>query len=250
AARAPEVLRRETGSALTALGDAGALPPQGVRELSEALALLRHLRALLALLCDGVPEPANLAGPAGATLARCAGAIDFARRDGDRGVARLGRLARQVQEEARAAVHPRLGYGWQGVRELRRLGREEHVWPQIHGHRPQHLPDRQGRRRARRLAQGQGARSCRRSPESGERALSERAASLAEGAAAILATAEPAEKVALSRELAAQWRNGAIGIGCAVPPSRPARPARPDLLPPRDMPKRRNFGSQACRIAL
>src|SRR5439155_2703999 len=52
AARAPEVLRRETSAALTALGAAGALPPQGVRELSEALALLRHLRALLALLCD------------------------------------------------------------------------------------------------------------------------------------------------------------------------------------------------------
>jgi glutamate-ammonia-ligase adenylyltransferase len=83
AARAPEVLRRETGSALAALGAAGALPPQGVRELSEALALLRHLRALLALLYDGVPGPADLAGPAGATLARCAGAVDFARLDAD-----------------------------------------------------------------------------------------------------------------------------------------------------------------------
>ena len=41
--------------------------------------LLRHLRALLALLFDGVPDAAMLAGPAGATLARCAGAIDFAR---------------------------------------------------------------------------------------------------------------------------------------------------------------------------
>jgi glutamate-ammonia-ligase adenylyltransferase len=82
-ARAPEVLRRETGAALTALGSAGALPPQGVRELSEALALLRHLRALLALLYDGVPGPADLAGPAGATLARCAGAVDFARLDAD-----------------------------------------------------------------------------------------------------------------------------------------------------------------------
>src|SRR5204862_284667 len=65
------------------LGAAEALPPQGVRELSEALALLRHLRALLALLCDGVPETAALAGPASATLARCAGAVDFARLDAD-----------------------------------------------------------------------------------------------------------------------------------------------------------------------
>jgi glutamate-ammonia-ligase adenylyltransferase len=84
AAGRPEVLRRETGAALAALGDAGALPPpQGVRELTEALALLRHLRALLALLFEGVPEPAALAGPAGVTLARCAGAVDFARLDAD-----------------------------------------------------------------------------------------------------------------------------------------------------------------------
>jgi glutathione S-transferase len=77
------VLRRETGAALAALGDAGVLPPQGVRELSEALALLRHLRALLALLFEGVPEAVALTGPAGATLARCAGAVDFARLDAD-----------------------------------------------------------------------------------------------------------------------------------------------------------------------
>jgi uncharacterized ferritin-like protein (DUF455 family) len=39
-------------------------------------------------------------------------------------------------------------------------------------------------------------------------------------------------------------------VGCAMPPPRPARPERPALLPPRDMPKRRNFGSQSGRIAL
>ncbi|HEY8872935.1 MAG TPA: glutamine-synthetase adenylyltransferase, partial [Stellaceae bacterium] len=83
AERTPEVLRRETGAALQALGTAGILPPQGVRELGDALALLRHVRALLALLFEGVPDPAALSGPAGATLARCAGAIDFARLDAD-----------------------------------------------------------------------------------------------------------------------------------------------------------------------
>ncbi len=87
AARSPAVLRRETGAALAALGAAGALPPQGVRELGDALALLRHVRALLALLFEGVPDPAALAGPAGATLARCAGAIDFARLEADMTVA-------------------------------------------------------------------------------------------------------------------------------------------------------------------
>ncbi|MBV8494255.1 MAG: bifunctional [glutamine synthetase] adenylyltransferase/[glutamine synthetase]-adenylyl-L-tyrosine phosphorylase, partial [Alphaproteobacteria bacterium] len=83
AARRPELLQRETGAALSALAEAGVLPPQGLRELSDALALLRHLRALLALLFDGVPDAKALAGPAGATLARCAGAVDFPRLDAD-----------------------------------------------------------------------------------------------------------------------------------------------------------------------
>jgi uncharacterized ferritin-like protein (DUF455 family) len=39
-------------------------------------------------------------------------------------------------------------------------------------------------------------------------------------------------------------------IGAVVPPLRPARPRRPELRPPRDMPKRRNFGSPAGRRAL
>jgi uncharacterized ferritin-like protein (DUF455 family) len=56
--------------------------------------------------------------------------------------------------------------------------------------------------------------------------------------------------VALSRTLAARWRDGAIAVGSAVPAARPARPARPVLLPAREMPKRRNFGSPAVRIAL
>ena len=36
----------------------------------------------------------------------------------------------------------------------------------------------------------------------------------------------------------------------ATPPPRPARPERPVLHPPREMPRRRNFGSPAGRIAL
>jgi uncharacterized ferritin-like protein (DUF455 family) len=76
------------------------------------------------------------------------------------------------------------------------------------------------------------------------------AETLAEGAAAILAAGEPAEKVALSRALATRWRAGGMTIGNAIPPPRPARPARPALCPPRDMPRRRNFGSIAGRIAL
>jgi uncharacterized ferritin-like protein (DUF455 family) len=50
--------------------------------------------------------------------------------------------------------------------------------------------------------------------------------------------------------LTARWRAGGIRIGDAVPPPRPARPDRPVLLPPRDMPRRRNFGSAGGRVAL
>jgi glutamate-ammonia-ligase adenylyltransferase len=83
AALAPRVLQREAGAALAALEDAEALPPRAVHELTDALNLLRHLRSLLALLFDGPPEPDALAGPEGATLARCAGAVDFGRLDAD-----------------------------------------------------------------------------------------------------------------------------------------------------------------------
>ena len=73
---------------------------------------------------------------------------------------------------------------------------------------------------------------------------------LAAGAVAVLAATEPAAKVALSREVAEAWRGGNLMIGNADPPPRPARPSRPLLRSPRDMPKRRNFGSPAGRIAL
>jgi uncharacterized ferritin-like protein (DUF455 family) len=74
---------------------------------------------------------------------------------------------------------------------------------------------------------------------------------LAAEAVAVLAAADPAEKVALTRATAASWRAGRIAeIGRAEPPLRPARPARPELRPPHDMPKRRHGGSLATRIAL
>jgi uncharacterized ferritin-like protein (DUF455 family) len=73
---------------------------------------------------------------------------------------------------------------------------------------------------------------------------------LTAGAVAILATADPAAKAAASRRLAAMSRDGAIEIGDSLPPARPARPTRPLLRPPKEMPKRRAFGSPAGRIAL
>ena len=74
--------------------------------------------------------------------------------------------------------------------------------------------------------------------------------SLARRAAAVLQAAEPADKIALTRDAAAAWRAGGLDIGSAEPPGQPARPARPDLKAPRDMPKRNAGGAPAARIAL
>src|SRR5438445_547987 len=73
---------------------------------------------------------------------------------------------------------------------------------------------------------------------------------LAGEAAAILATADPVVKAAASRALADRWGRGTMALGRAAPPPHPARPQHPLLRPPREMPKRRAFGSRAGRIAL
>ncbi|MEO0401224.1 MAG: ferritin-like domain-containing protein [Pseudomonadota bacterium] len=77
---------------------------------------------------------------------------------------------------------------------------------------------------------------------------------LAQMAEAVLRTADGRAKTALSRELAATWKAartaGAVPeIGTANPPLHPARPAAPELLSPRDVPRRRP-GSVEGRIAL
>jgi uncharacterized ferritin-like protein (DUF455 family) len=77
---------------------------------------------------------------------------------------------------------------------------------------------------------------------------------LAEMAAEVLRTADGREKSALSKKYAAAWfasrKDGpAISVGTASPPLRPARPERPELLAPRDVPRRRP-GTPAGRIAL
>ena len=75
---------------------------------------------------------------------------------------------------------------------------------------------------------------------------------LAQGACEILLAAEPADKVARALALAGrlarrQRRRSALRRN---PPTRPARPERPLLLPPRDMPKRKAGGNQEKRVAL
>lgn len=83
--------------------------------------------------------------------------------------------------------------------------------------------------------------------------------SLAQMADQVLRTADGREKTQISREFAAQWvaaraaekagGTRGIEIGTASPPLRPARPERPELLDPRDVPRRRP-GSPEGRIAI
>lgn len=77
---------------------------------------------------------------------------------------------------------------------------------------------------------------------------------LAEMAVQVLTTADGREKTALGRQHAVTWfaaraAGTPIPVGQAAPPLFPARPAKPDLLPPRDVPRRRP-GSAQGRIAL
>lgn len=78
--------------------------------------------------------------------------------------------------------------------------------------------------------------------------------SLCEMAVAVLMTPDAREKTALSRRYAAEWQQAktdgvVIEIGKATPPMQPARPAKPELLAPRDVPRRRP-GTEAGRLAI
>lgn len=77
---------------------------------------------------------------------------------------------------------------------------------------------------------------------------------LTEMACAVLNTADAIEKTALSRDYARQWFEARkagtpIPVGTANPPLQPARPEKPALLNPRDVPRRRP-GTDAGRKAI
>lgn len=78
---------------------------------------------------------------------------------------------------------------------------------------------------------------------------------LAQMATQVLTTADGKAKTDLSRQHAATWFAARqqdpcpIEIGTAQPPLHPARPEHPELLSPRDVPKRKP-GSEAGRIAM
>ncbi len=78
--------------------------------------------------------------------------------------------------------------------------------------------------------------------------------SLAEMAVEVLTTADGRAKTALGRAHAARWvaarkAGTPLPIGQASPPLQPARPAKPELLSPKEVPRRRP-GSPEGRIAL
>jgi uncharacterized ferritin-like protein (DUF455 family) len=74
--------------------------------------------------------------------------------------------------------------------------------------------------------------------------------SLADAACAILNSPSCEEKISKTNQVSADWRQGRITkTGACAPPDRPARPPRPELKMPRDMPRRR-MGSEKGRIAL
>ncbi|MBA3940486.1 MAG: DUF455 domain-containing protein [Sphingopyxis sp.] len=74
---------------------------------------------------------------------------------------------------------------------------------------------------------------------------------LGEAARAVLLTADPHDKRRAARHLARRWRRGELEHRCDVPmPDQPAWPAKPELLAPGQMPRRRKGGSERGRIAM
>jgi uncharacterized ferritin-like protein (DUF455 family) len=67
----------------------------------------------------------------------------------------------------------------------------------------------------------------------------------------VLLTAAPRAKIKAARDMARAWRRGELAHRFdVVMPDRPARPARPETLPPNRMPKRGKAGSERSRIAM
>lgn len=75
--------------------------------------------------------------------------------------------------------------------------------------------------------------------------------SVASAIRAALLTGEPRAKCFATREVARRWRRGELAWSFdEAMPDEPARPDRPELLPPNRMPKRGKGGSERGRIAL
>lgn len=77
-------------------------------------------------------------------------------------------------------------------------------------------------------------------------------ATLCDCALQVLGTADPHEKAYETRRFATAWRDGSISaLGTVADmPNRPARPDKPELLMPRDMPKRKKGNSDKNKVTL
>ncbi|WP_299329172.1 ferritin-like domain-containing protein [Parasphingopyxis sp.] len=75
--------------------------------------------------------------------------------------------------------------------------------------------------------------------------------SVASAAAAVLRAAQPRDKIFAARTAVRDWRFGRLAhVFDEAMPDRPARPDRPELLPPSQMPRRGKGGSERGRIAM
>ncbi|AEG49211.1 protein of unknown function DUF455 [Sphingobium chlorophenolicum L-1] len=75
--------------------------------------------------------------------------------------------------------------------------------------------------------------------------------SVGEACAHVLMTPDPVAKLMAARAVARNWRLGRLAHRFdAAMPDRPARPEKPELLPPNRMPKRGRIGSERARIAM
>ncbi|KAL5864755.1 hypothetical protein ACOSQ3_002269 [Xanthoceras sorbifolium] len=70
----------------------------------------------------------------------------------------------------------------------------------------------------------------------------ESASSLAELGALVLSTSDPLSKSKLSHLAFSKWRSLNLPIGVSVPPSQPARPPKPELVSPKEIPAPKNSG--------
>ena len=75
--------------------------------------------------------------------------------------------------------------------------------------------------------------------------------SVASAIRAALLTGDPRAKCFATRDVARRWRAGKLSfVFDEAMPVEPARPDKPELLPPSRMPKRGKFGSERGRLAL
>lgn len=76
------------------------------------------------------------------------------------------------------------------------------------------------------------------------------ASTLSDAANTVLRTADAHAKCAATSVFARQWRDDRITqVGITMPPERPQRPAKPALLPPNDVPRRKINRGTAGRVA-